>query len=177
MHDTASELPRMKLDLAIDDPRGADVRALLAIHLAFARGVTPAEYSFALDVDQLVDPSVTFFSARSEGRLLGIAALKRLDDNHAELKSMHTSQAERGRGVGRALVEYIVSFARAEGYHRISLETGTTDEFAAARTLYARLGFVPCEVFGDYRPSPYNTFMTMGLEPPARPPGSRSCAV
>ena len=158
-------MPTMKLDLAIDDPRAVDVRALLATHLAFARGVTPAEYSFAFDVDQLVDPSITLFSARTEGRLLGIAALKRLDENHAELKSMHTSQAERGRGVGRALVEHIVSFARGEGYRRISLETGTTDDFLAARRLYARLGFVPCEVFGSYQPSPYNTFMTMRLDP------------
>jgi putative acetyltransferase len=155
----------MKLDLAIDDPRAADVRALLAAHLAFARGVTPAGYSFAFDVEQLVEPTVTFFSARNEGRLLGIAALKRLDANHAELKSMHTSQAERGRGVGRALVEHIVSFARGQGYRRISLETGTTDEFAAARTLYAKLGFVACEVFGSYRPSPHNTFMSMRLDP------------
>ncbi|HJT38507.1 MAG TPA: GNAT family N-acetyltransferase, partial [Actinomycetota bacterium] len=137
--------------------------ALLAKHLAFSRGVTPAEYSFAMDVEQLVDPAVTFFSARENGRLLGVAAVKRLDATHAELKSMHTSEAERGRGVGRALVEHIVVFARGQGYKRISLETGTTDEFIAARKLYANLGFQPCEAFADYRASEYNTFFTLAL--------------
>ena len=153
----------MDLRIDVDDPRAEDVRALLANHLAFSRGVTPAEYSFAMDVEQLVDPVVTFFSARENGRVLGVAALKRLDDTHAELKSMHTSVAERGRGVGRALVEHIVAFARAQGYERISLETGTTDEFIPARKLYANLGFQPCEAFGEYRASAYNRFFTLSL--------------
>jgi putative acetyltransferase len=132
--------------------------------------VTPVEYSFALDVDQLVDPSVTFFSARKGGRLVGIAALKRLDETHGEIKSMHTREAERGRGVGRALVEHILAFAREAGYRRVSLETGATEEFIAARTLYARAGFKASAPFADYRPSPYNTFMTMNLESAAGDP-------
>jgi putative acetyltransferase len=77
---------------------------------------------------------------------------------------MHTRQGERSRGVGRALVEHILSFARTQGYSRISLETGTTEEFEAARTLYAKVGFVFGEAFSTYRPSPYNTFMTMLLD-------------
>lgn len=148
-----------------DDPRSADVRALLATHLAFAHGAGPREYSFALDVDQLAGPGVVFFSAREEHRLLGIAALKRLDSAHAELKSMHTAEPHRGRGVGRALVAYILSYARDQGYERVSLETGTTDEFVPARALYANLGFRPCPAFGTYVPSPYNTFMTLLLQP------------
>lgn len=137
---------------------------MLATHLGFSRAVTPAGYAFALDVDQLVDPAVTFFSARRQGQLLGIAALRRLDAAHGELKSMHTREAERGRGVGRALVEHIVAFAGRAGYRRLSLETGTTEEFAAARALYARIGFEPCGAFGEYRPSPHNTFMSLSLD-------------
>jgi putative acetyltransferase len=150
--------------ISVDDPRAHDVQALLANHLAFSRGVTPAEYSFALDVGQLVDQNVTLFSARDAGRLVGVAALKRLDDATAELKSMHTLEAERRRGVGHALVEHILAFARAHGYGRVSLETGSTDDFVAARSLYAGLGFRPCEPFGEYRESPYNTFMTLTLD-------------
>jgi predicted nucleic-acid-binding protein len=82
-----------ELHVGVDDPRAEDVRALLAIHLGFSRGATPAEYSFALDVDQLLDPTITFFSGRAAGRLVGFAALKRLDEAHAELKSMHTATA------------------------------------------------------------------------------------
>jgi putative acetyltransferase len=157
------ECAGMDLDVGVDDPRAGDVRALLAIHVGFSRGVTPPEYSFALDSDQLADPSVTFFSAREAGRLVGIAALKRLDDTHAELKSMHTREAKRARGVGRTLVEHIVTFARQAGYRQVSLETGATDEFVAACALYAKAGFRPSEAFGQYRASSFNTFMTMSL--------------
>lgn len=88
------ECAGMSFDVGVDNPRAEDVRALMAIHLGFSLGVTPPEYSFALDSDELADPSVTFFSAREAGRLVGIAALQRLDDTHAELKSMHTREAE-----------------------------------------------------------------------------------
>ena len=103
--------------------------------------------------------------------MVGIAALKQIDETHGELKSMHTREAERGRGVGRALVEHILGFAREAGYRRVSLETGTTEDFVAARTLYARLGFESGAAFADYRPSPYNTFMTMSLESANDAPG------
>ena len=149
--------------IGLDDPRADDVRTLLETHLAFSRAGTPKGYDFALDVDQLADPEVTFFSARISDRLVGVGALKRLDPSHAELKSMHTSEALRGRGVGRSIVEHIVAFAREQGYRRISLETGTTEAFAPARALYAATGFAPCEPFGDYAPSQYNTWMTMSL--------------
>jgi putative acetyltransferase len=148
----------------IDDPRREDVRALLAAHLAFARSVTPPEHSYALDPDGLLDEAVTLFSVRgSGGELLGIGALKQLDPGHVELKSMHTAASARRRGVGRALVEHLLEAAAARGARRVSLETGTADAFTPARALYAAAGFVPCGPFGDYEPSPDNTFMTRDL--------------
>lgn len=90
--------------ISADDPRRPDVRALLEQHLALALSTTPPEHSFALGVDGLLDPAITFCSYRVDGELLGIGALKRLDAEHAEIKSMHTSQAARGRGVGRAML-------------------------------------------------------------------------
>jgi putative acetyltransferase len=154
----------MELEIGIDDPRAEEVVALLAAHLAFTRRVTPPQYSFALDVEQLVEPDVTFFTARRAGLVAGVAALKRLDDAHAELKSMHTREAERGRGVARAMVMHVLAFARQAGYHRVSLETGATEDFLPARSLYAGVGFRPCGPFGGYRASPYNTFMSMRLD-------------
>ena len=159
----------MEFEIAIDEVGTEEVRALLARHLALAREATPAEYSFALDGEQLSEPGVTFFSARDDGRLMGVAALKRIDDDHAELKSMHTREADRGRGVGRALVEHILAFARRQGYGRVSLETGTNDEFAPARALYAKCGFRRCGPFGDYSVSPYNTFLTIAILPEETP--------
>jgi putative acetyltransferase len=149
--------------ISIDDPRADDVRALLARHLEFARATTLPEDVYALDVDGLVDPGVTFFSYRADGELLGVAALKRIDDEHAEVKSMHTAEEARGRGVGRALVDHIVELARERGYKRLSLETGSGPAFVPARALYASAGFEPCGAFGDYRPSPNSAYMTREL--------------
>jgi putative acetyltransferase len=115
--------------------RDPDVRALLQRHLAFACGVTPAEHSFALDADALVEPDVTFFSARCDGELLGVGALKRLDVAHAVIKSMHTAEDARRQGVGRAMVEHLVDYVLRQGYRRVSPETGTTEDFAPARAV------------------------------------------
>lgn len=150
--------------VANDDPRADDVRALLERHLAFAKAHSPDEDVHALDVDALVHPDITFVSCRDGGRLLGVAALKQLDDRHAELKSMHTAVEARGRGVGRALVEHLVEVARSRGLTRVSLETGTVPAFAPAHALYAGAGFTPCGPFGGYDPGPNSTFMTLALE-------------
>jgi putative acetyltransferase len=88
-------------EIAIDDPRLADIRELLQRHLTFAHSHTPPQDVHALDVDGLLDPAVTFCSYRVDGQLLAVGALKQLDPRHAELKAMHTVQEARGRGVGR----------------------------------------------------------------------------
>ena len=154
---------RMDLVIAVDDPGAADVRRLLERHLAFAREVTPPGHVHALEVESLMDPGITFFSARRDGVLLGVGALSRLDEAHAELKSMHTSEAARGRGVGRAMVDHILAFAAEQNYRRVSLETGAMDAFAPARSLYTKMGFVPCEPFGAYNDNRISICMTIDL--------------
>jgi putative acetyltransferase len=146
-----------------DDPRADDVQALLGIHLAFGARHSPPEDVHALDVSGLLADGVSFFSVREDGRLLGVGALRLIDGSHAELKSMHTVEAARGRGVGRAMVEHLLSVARAQGCRRVSLETGSMAAFAPARALYASVGFVPCEPFAEYRPSPNSAYMTLDL--------------
>ena len=150
--------------ISTDDPRAEDVRALLERHLSHARANTLPEEVYALGADALLDPAVTFFSFRADGELLGVAALKRIDDRHAEIKSMHTAQAARGRGIGRALVDHLVGVARERGFRRVSLETGAGPAFAGARGLYANARFTPCEPFGDYYPSPNSVCMTLSLD-------------
>src|SRR5215213_3758156 len=151
-------------DIAIDDPRDPPVRELLERHLAFARSTTPLEDVHALEVDALAEPDVTFFSYRADGQVLGVAALKHLDDEHAEIKSMHTAETARGRGVGRALVDHLLAVARERGYCTVSLETGSGPAFVPARALYASAGFVPCGPFGDYSASPNSAYMTLWLD-------------
>jgi putative acetyltransferase len=150
--------------IAPDDPSAPDVRALLERHLAFAQANSPIDEVHVLDIEELLEPDVTFLSCRLEGALLAVGALRTLDTEHAELKSMHTAEAARGRGVGRAMVEALVDVARAHGMRRVSIETGATNAFAAALALYRGAGFEPCEPFGQYRSSPSSTCMTRWLD-------------
>lgn len=149
----------------VEDPRTPDILGLLQRHLEFARAVTPPEDVHALDIDGLADPSVTFFSLRDDGALIGIGAIKQLDETHYELKSIHTAEEARGNGVGRAMVDHLLGVARDRGAHRVSLETGNVEAFAPSRALYAKAGFVECGPFGDYEGGNTSAFMTMELDP------------
>ena len=152
-----------EIEIAVTDPGEPDVVALLEGHLAFAAEHSPPEDIHALDLDGLRHPSITFPAARRDGVLLGCGALKVLDPTHGELKSMHTLADARGSGVGGLMVERLLAEARDRGLAGVSLETGSMEAFAAARRLYARAGFVPCEPFGDYEPSRNSTFLTRRL--------------
>ena len=87
----------MPITITVEDPTTPDVKALLQRHLDFCHEVTPLEHSYALDVEKLRAPGITVFAARQGGELIGVGALKILSPDHAELKSMHTSQASRGK--------------------------------------------------------------------------------
>ncbi|HEX5588047.1 MAG TPA: GNAT family N-acetyltransferase [Acidimicrobiia bacterium] len=153
----------MDLVIAVDDPRADDVRALLGRHVELSRSVTPPDHAHVLDVAGLSTPDITFFSARRDGVLVAVGALRELDPSHGELKSMHTDATVRGEGIGHAMVHHLLGVAEARGYVRVSLETGTMDAFAAARSLYASVGFRPCPPFGAYTVNPYSTCMTLEL--------------
>ena len=147
----------------LDDPR---VIELLYLHLTRARAETAPGSAHALDLSGLQSPDVTFWSAWEGDALAGVGALKRLSADHGEIKSMHTAEAMRRRGVGAAILRHIIGAARARGMSRLSLETGSWPYFAPARALYARHGFVECAPFGDYRPDRNSVFMTLALASP-----------
>lgn len=152
------------LQIEVDDPRAPDVRELLEKHLAFARETSPPEHVHALGESGLLDPAVTLYSARRDGELLGVGAIRGLDNEHGEIKSMHTAAEARGQGVGRAIVDHLLSVAADSGYTRVSLETGTMEEFARARALYSSVGFEPCAPFAQYTVNSYSTCMTIDLK-------------
>ena len=144
-----------------DDPLSPAVTELMALHLAASRAETPAENAHALDASGLADSAITFWTAWDGETLAGFVALKQLDPTHGEVKSMRTAPAALRRGVARQLLAEVIAEARARGYRRISLETGTAPSYAPANALYEAAGFQDGPVFGGYPPSPHNRVMTM----------------
>jgi putative acetyltransferase len=153
------------MHIEVDDLSRGEVVALLRVHLEAAAVESPPESMHALDIEALKAPDITFWTAWEGTQLFGCGALKELDGSHGEIKSMHTVQAVRGKGVARAMLVHIVEEARRRGYRRLSLETGSMGAFAPARALYAGFGFQVCPPFADYLPDPYSVFMTMELQP------------
>ena len=137
---------------------------LLTDHLTDMFATSPAESVHALDVPGLSVPEVTFWTIADGDQLLGCVALKELNAEHGELKSMRTDAAARGRGLGARLLEHVLDEAVRRGYRRVSLETGSQDFFRPARALYAKYGFRETGPFGDYELDPNSVFMTLELE-------------
>jgi putative acetyltransferase len=146
-----------------DDLEGAEVQALLSLHLAHARAATPAGFSFALDLSGLKTPQITVWTAWDGPALVAIGALKMLGDGTGEVKSMRTAPEHLRRGAAMAMLEHIVGEARRRGLRRLSLETGVGPVYDPAVALYLKAGFVDGERFADYQPSPYNRFLHMDL--------------
>jgi putative acetyltransferase len=142
------------------DPRVID---LLHVHLTTARAETARDSAHALDLTGLQSPEISFWTIWEDEVLLGIGALKRLSPDHGEVKSMHTAQFARRKGVGGAMLGHIIATARKSGMSRLSLETGSWEYFRPARALYRSHGFVECAPFADYLLDANSVFMTLDL--------------
>lgn len=151
------------MQIKTDDLQGSEIQALLQSHLDDMADKSPPESIHALDLTQLRQPDITFWTAWQGEALMGCGAIKQLTAKHAEIKSMRTSPAHLRKGVAKTLLQHILAEADARGYERVSLETGSMDSFRPARELYRRHGFVECKPFADYTPDPNSTFMTLLL--------------
>jgi putative acetyltransferase len=151
------------MDIRIDDLRGPEIAALLQEHLRDMHRVSPPESVHALDLESLRQPDITFWTVWDEGILAGCGALKELDPQHAEIKSMRTAASHRRRGVAKQMLQHILDEAKRRGYTRVSLETGAMNFFTPARALYASFGFKNCPPFSDYIEDPNSVFMTKEL--------------
>jgi putative acetyltransferase len=151
------------MEIRIDDLTGPEIARLLTEHLADMHANSPPESVHALDLDRLRQPEITFWTIWDEDRLAGCIALKQLDPQHGEIKSMRTPRELRGRGAARLLLQHLIAEARRRDYRRLSLETGSQAFFEPARLLYASFGFVECAPFADYREDPNSVFMSKTL--------------
>ena len=153
----------MELQVRLDDLSGPEIQALLREHMAGMMSSSPPESVHALPLDALKKPDISFWSVWSNNELCGCGALKALDDKQGEVKSMRTAQRFLRRGVGQAALSQIIRTAQSRGYERLSLETGSTDDFKPAIAMYLRNGFEICGPFGDYRLDPFSVFMSKRL--------------
>ncbi|MBB4304012.1 putative acetyltransferase [Rhodobium orientis] len=151
------------VEIRRDPLEGPEILKLLADHMAFAVATTPVEARHALDVEKLRDPSITFWSMWEGDDLLGCGALRELDAEHGEVKSMHTVKRHRGRGLAKKMLGHIIAEARTRGYRHLSLETGSFEAFAPAVALYRSAGFTDRDAFGDYKAGPLTVFLTLEL--------------
>lgn len=148
-----------------DNLQGEAVLALLREHLDDMYATSPPESVHALDISELRQPHITFWSIWEtqdpNNQLAGCVALKEHNSELCEIKSMRTAKTHHRKGVASALLRHIITTAQQRGYQRISLETGVEDYFTAARQLYRKFGFKECEPFADYQPDPNSVFMTL----------------
>ncbi|MFN0279489.1 MAG: GNAT family N-acetyltransferase [Pyrinomonadaceae bacterium] len=152
------------MEIRIDDLSGTEIFELLEEHRQSMFAHSPPESVHALDIEGMRKPDMTFWSAWENAEIVGCGALKELDTQHGEIKSMRTVTSQLRKGVGRKILEHIVSEAEKRGYNRLSLETGSADAFKPAQQLYANFGFEFCGPFADYVEDPYSVFMTKEID-------------
>ncbi|MBF9153050.1 GNAT family N-acetyltransferase [Novosphingobium jiangmenense] len=146
-----------------DDLAGEAIRSLVALHLAGMHANSPACKVHALPVEKLRQPGVTFYSAWVGDALAGMGAIRELDPNHGELKSMRAAPDWLRKGIGEALLIHLLGVARQRGYERVSLETGQGPAFEPALGLYRKHGFINCEAFADYVLDDFSQCLTLHL--------------
>jgi putative acetyltransferase len=153
----------LALEIKNDDLTSPEIAELLTEHLRCMAEASPPESRHALNLDELREPDITFWSVWRGCDLAGCGALKELDAQHGEVKSMRTAKAHLRQGIGRMLLEHIIAEAKRRGYRRLSLETGAMKYFEPAHRLYRKSGFKTCLPFAGYREDPNSIFMTQEL--------------
>ncbi len=149
--------------IKVDDLTSPEVSELIGEHLHGMTLHSPPESIHALGLDALKNPEITFWTVWDGDQLMGCGALKELDRQHGEVKSMRTATVHLRKGVAQAMLEHIISEAKTRGYQKLSLETGSMEAFIPARKLYEKYGFAYCPPFSDYDEDPNSLFMTKEL--------------
>ncbi|GAA0470260.1 GNAT family N-acetyltransferase [Parasphingorhabdus litoris] len=151
------------MEIRLDDLKGQAVQSLLAVHLSGMQGNSPPGSVYALDLSGLKAPEISVWSAWDGDQLMGIGALKELSGTAGEIKSMRTDSRHLRKGVGLSILNHIIEEAKQRGYKRLSLETGSGNEFEPALHLYRKQGFENGAAFGDYTASEFNQFLHLNL--------------
>ena len=137
------------------------VHKLLIKHFIELRSVSPEGSAHVLDIAGLKDPSIKFWSLWEENNLVGSGALKFLDKEHGEFKSIRVGDKFRGKGNGSKVINHLINEAKKLDIKRLSLETGAGKFFFAARKLFNKCGFENCEPFSHYKEDVNSVYMSL----------------
>ncbi|MEX0343888.1 MAG: GNAT family N-acetyltransferase [Rhizobiaceae bacterium] len=149
----------MSVTIAVESPVQDDIRRLVRELNEYMMPLTPREFQFQLTVEQMAEPAVTLFVARSaEGEAVGMGSLKVHNGEFGEVKRMYTLPKFRGQRLGSILLQYIETLARQKKLSVLKLETGEAPGFEEAWRLYERGGFTKCGAFLDYPDSGWSRF-------------------
>ena len=138
-----------------------EVHDLLVRHFIELRSVSPKGSTHVLDITGLKDPSIKFWSLWEENELMGIGALKFLDEEHGEFKSIRVGDKFRAKGNGSKVINHLINEAKKLKIKRLSLETGSGKFFMPARKLFVKCGFESCEPFSHYEDDINSVYMSM----------------
>jgi putative acetyltransferase len=144
----------LSLSIAAEPLDSQDARRLIAALDAGLAELYPPEQRFGpnLKPEHLEAGRGTFLIARDGGRAVGCGAIRLLDPTTAEVKRMYVEPGQRGKGIGRAVLDSLEAAAKQRGARRLVLETGVHQE--AANSLYRRAGFAEIDCWGEYASSP-----------------------
>ena len=139
----------------------SEVLELLNKHFIELRSVSPEESAHVLDIEGLKDQNIKFWSLWEDNLLMGCGALKFLNKEHGEFKSIRLVDSFRKKGNGIKILKHLIFEAKKLNIKKISVETGTGDFFAPARKLFSKCGFKLCKPFAHYKEDPNSCYMSM----------------
>ena len=140
-----------------------EVNELLEKHFKELRAASPVGSAHVLDIPGLKDTSIKFWSLWDNNNLLGCGALKFLDEEHGEFKSIRVHDNYRKQGHGIKVVMHLIDEAKKLNIKRLSLETGAGVFFEPARKLFKKCNFVPCKPFAHYKEDVNSIYLTKQL--------------
>ena len=137
-----------------------EVHKLLTKHFIELRAASPKGSTHVLDIPGLKVDSIKFWSLWENGKLVGCGALKILDIDHGEFKSIRVHDDFRKKGYGTKIIENLINKARGLNIKRLSIETGAGQFFKPARKLFEKCQFKPCKPFAHYKEDKNSIYLT-----------------
>tara|TARA_B100001093_G_C26253588_1_gene769642 strand:- start:111 stop:578 length:468 start_codon:yes stop_codon:yes gene_type:complete len=137
-----------------------EVNELLTKHFIELKTASPEGSAHVLSITGLKISSIKFWSLWQNEKLFGCGALKFIDKEHGEFKSIRIHDNFRNQGNGTKVVNHLINEAKKLNIKKLSIETGSGKFFEPARKLFKSCDFKPCEPFGHYKKDINSIFLT-----------------